>query len=293
MINNKNTIGHLSALVTIFLWGTTYISTKILLRDFSPIDILFFRFVIGFLILFIIYPHKLKIKEKKQEYYFALAGLFGVTLFFLFENFALTFSTASNIGVIVCISPFFTAIFAHFLLKNEKLKPQFFLGFVISIFGVFLISFNGSSVLKLNPLGDILAVCAAVLWSSYSIVTKKISSFNYNIIQTTRRVFFYGLLFMIPALFIFDFNLGLDRFLKPINLLNIIYLGFGASALCFLTWNFAIKILGVTKTSVYIYAVPVITIVTAAIILGEKPTLVSLVGAVFALLGLYVAQRKL
>ena len=277
-MNNKNTLGHISAILTVLIWGTTFISTKVLLSHFTPIEILFFRFSLGFIALLLIYPHKLVLTDKKQEKFFMLAGLCGVTLYFLFENIALTYSFASNIGVIVSISPFITGILSHFFLKQEKLKLSFFLGFLVSITGVALISFNGSTVLKLNPIGDILAVLAAATWSVYSIVTKKISDYQYNTIQVTRRIFFYGLIFMLPALFFFDFHIGIDRFKEPLLLFNILFLGFGASAVCFVTWNLSLKLLGVLKTSVYIYAVPVITVAFSAFILKEKITSIAMVG---------------
>ena len=98
-MNNKNTLGHISAILTVLIWGTTFISTKVLLSHFTPIEILFFRFSLGFIALLLIYPHKLVLTDKKQEKLFMLAGLCGVTLYFLFENIALTYSFASNIGV--------------------------------------------------------------------------------------------------------------------------------------------------------------------------------------------------
>lgn len=292
MTKNKTTTGHLSAFITIIIWGTTFISTKVLLQDFSPIEILFFRFLIGFITLSLICPHKLKLTEWKHELYFIFAGLSGVTLYFLFENIALTYSLASNVGVIICIAPFFTAIFAHQFLDGENLRPQFFIGFIVAILGISLISFNGNMVLNLNPLGDILAILAAIVWAIYSIITKKISDFHYNTIQATRRTFFYGLLFIIPTLFIFDFKIGIDRFREPINLLNILYLGLGASALCFVTWSFSVKIIGAVKTSVYIYMVPVITVVTSSIVLHEKITQLSFIGTALTLVGLFVSESK-
>ena len=287
-MNNKNTLGHISAILTVLIWGTTFISTKVLLSHFTPIEILFFRFSLGFIALLLIYPHKLVLTDKKQEKLFMLAGLCGVTLYFLFENIALTYSFASNIGVIVSISPFITGILTHFFLKQEKLKLSFFLGFFVSITGVALISFNGSTVLKLNPIGDILAVLAAATWSIYSIVTKKISDYQYNTIQVTRRIFFYGLIFMLPALFFFDFHIGIDRFKEPLLLFNILFLGFGASAVCFVTWNLSLKLLGVLKTSVYIYAVPVITVAFSAFILKEKITAIAMVGTFLTLAGFFI-----
>lgn len=292
-MNNKNTLGHISAILTVLIWGTTFISTKVLLSHFTPIEILFFRFSLGFIALLLIYPHKLVLTDKKQEKLFMLAGLCGVTLYFLFENIALTYSFASNIGVIVSISPFITGILTHFFLKQEKLKLSFFLGFFVSITGVALISFNGSTVLKLNPIGDILAVLAAATWSIYSIVTKKISDYQYNTIQVTRRIFFYGLIFMLPALFFFDFHIGIDRFKEPLLLFNILFLGFGASAVCFVTWNLSLKLLGVLKTSVYIYAVPVITVAFSAFILKEKITSIAMVGTFLTLAGLFISENRI
>jgi len=287
----NNIKGHAAALITILIWGTTFISTKILLADFKPIEILFYRFSIGLLVLLIAYPHRLKGTGKKQELMFMAAGLCGVTLYYLLENIALTYTAASNVGVIVSSTPFFTALLANWLLGGEKPKVNFFIGFLAAIAGIILISFNGSVVLQLDPVGDLLTLLAAVVWAVYSILSRKISQFGYNIVQTTRRVFCYGLLFMIPVLLPFRFEWGLDRFAQPVNLLNILFLGFGASALCFVTWNLSVKILGAVKTSIYIYLVPVITVVTSVIVLSERVTWMSALGTALTLAGLLISEK--
>lgn len=109
----------------------------------------------------------------------------------------------------------------------------------------------------------------------------------------TRRVFFYGILFMMPALFLFDFHLELERFTNPMYLLNIIFLGLDASALCFVSWNFAVKILGAVKTSIYIYMVPVITVITSVLILHEELTALSVAGTLLTLEGLFLSESKI
>ena len=281
---NKDFSGHLAALLTIFIWGTTFISTKILLTDFKPIEILFFRFLIGLFILILIYPKRLRKTTKKQELTFALTGLCGVTLYYLLENIALTYSMASNIGVIISIAPFFTAILSHFILKEETLNQNFIIGFMAAMMGIMLISFNGSSNFKLNPLGDILALLAAL--------TKRISDYGYSTIQVTRRTFMYGVTFMFLTLIPLGFKLDLGRFSNPIYLGNILFLGLGASALCFVTWNMAVKILGAVKTSIYIYIVPVVTVVTSIIVLHEQITLMAFIGTVLILIGLFLSQKR-
>ena len=286
----SETAAHLTALATILIWGTTFISTKVLLREFSPIEILFLRFLLGFAALHLV-RGKLPFRSWKEERLYAGAGLTGVTLYFLFENIALTYTFASNVGVIISIAPFFTAFLANWLLDGEPLRKRFFVGFAAALTGIILIGLNGNFVLKLNPVGDILATLAAVVWACYSILMKKIGAFRMNMVFCTRKVFFYGLLFMLPALFIFDCRLGLERFASPVNTLNLLYLGFGASALCFVTWNWAVRILGAVKTTVYIYLVPVVTVVSSVIILHETITPLAIAGTALTLTGLIVSQR--
>lgn len=285
-MENKKMAGHLLALLTIVIWGTTFISTKILLVDFRPTEILLFRFVMGFLALLAVHPHRLKGTTRRQELMLAAAGLCGICLYYLLENIALVYTMASNVGVIISVAPFFTAIFSRLFIKEqEKLSIYFVTGFLVAMAGIFLISFNGAK-LELNPAGDLLALAAAVVWACYSVLTKKISNFGYNTILTTRRTFFYGILFMLPAL---DLEPEWERLMDPVCLLNLIYLGLGASALCFVTWNFAVKVLGVVKTSIYIYMVPVITTITSALILKEPVTRISAAGTVLAVAGLFLS----
>lgn len=174
---------------------------------------------------------------------------------------------------------------------EEKLKAQFFVGFFVAMVGICFISFNGRE-LELNPIGDILAVVAALVWAVYSLLTRKISSYGYNTVQTTRRIFTYGIFFMIPFLFVFNFELDIQKFVMPEYILNLIYLGIGASALCFVTWNYAVKVLGAVKTSVYIYMVPVITVVTSAIVLKEEITVMAAAGTGLTLIGLFLSESK-
>lgn len=291
-MNNKAATGHLSALITILIWGTTFISTKVLLSDFQPVEILFFRFIIGLLALFLIYPRRLKGTTLKQEFTFAAAGLCGICLYYLLENIALTYTMASNVGVIISVAPFFTAILSHlFLKKEEKMGAGFFIGFAVAMVGIVLISSNGAA-LQLNPLGDVLALLAAFIWACYSILSRRISEYEYNTILTTRRIFCYGILFMIPAMFLFDFKPGLQRFADPVHLLNLLFLGLGASALCFVTWNSAVKLLGAVKSSVYIYLVPVITVAASFLILHESLTWATCAGTILTLGGLLLSQKN-
>lgn len=290
-MEHNTMIGRLMALMTVLIWGTTFISTKVLLNVFQPVEILLLRFVLGFTALLVAYPRVLRGTSRRQEAVFAAAGLCGICLYYLLENIALTMTMACNVGVLVSAAPLFTALLSRLFLKEERLGRGFFLGFALAMAGIALISFNGAR-LELNPAGDLLALLAALVWACYSVLTRKISGFGYPTILTTRRIFFYGILFMIPALFLFECQWDLSRLASPVYLFNLLFLGLGASAMCFVTWNLAVKALGAVKTSVYIYMVPVVTVVASVLILKERVTALSGMGMVLILAGLLLSEGK-
>lgn len=279
--------GHALALVTIAIWGTTFVSTKVLLVEFQPIEILFYRFLIALLALAALRPRRFKLGSWRREALCAAAGLSGVTLYYLFENIALVYTTASNVGVIVSVAPFFTALLAFFVTRDERLRPGFFVGFAVAMAGIVLISSQGLSG---GGWGDLLAVAAAAVWAVYSTITRKIGSWGYDNIQMTKRTFAWGLLFMVPVLFGSGFQFGFARFADPVTVANMAFLGFGASALCFVTWNLAVRILGAVKTSAYIYLVPVITVAASVIVLHEPLTAPIACGVVLTCAGLLISE---
>lgn len=289
----KQLSGHLLAGFTVLVWGSTFIFTKLLLEVFTPFEILLYRFVLAYIVLWLVRPKPLFIKNKKLEWMFAGAGLCGVTLYYLLENIALTYSTASNVGIIVSTAPFFTALLARKFLAGEKQRPQFFVGMVVALAGIVLISYNGSSVLELNPLGDLLAVIAAVVWAFYSILVKRLSAYHFDSIQMTRRIFMYGILLMLPVSLFMPFQFNISTIMQPRNLVSILFLGIIASAGGFVTWNITVHRLGAVKSSVYIYLIPVITLVAAAIILHEPITGLMIGGTALILIGLVLSEIDL
>ena len=136
--------GHALALVTVVVWAVTFVSTKVLLVHLAPIEILFFRFVIGFVALALLRPRILHVRGFKEERWFMLAGATGVTVYYLLENIALTFTTASIVGVVVAAAPLFTGLASAIVLK-ERLHAPFFVGFVVAMAGVCLVTFAGGA----------------------------------------------------------------------------------------------------------------------------------------------------
>jgi drug/metabolite transporter (DMT)-like permease len=283
--------GHLSAIFTVSMWSLTCIATKTLLLDFTPTDILLIRFTIGFIALKIIWPKGMPFTLKREPY-FIVAGLLGVCMYFLIENYALTMTTACNVGIILAVAPLFTAITTRFFYpQEEKLTIKFFLGFIAAFSGIILLSVKGAADLSFNPVGDSLAVISGLVWAFYSVLTKKTNNFGYNAFNVTRRTFLYGIIFIMPfALFNGLDNITLTNMFKPINLTYILFLGIGASALCFASWNYAVKSIGALTTIVYIYATPSLTILFAYLLLGEMLTIEGFIGCALITMGLLISQ---
>ena len=118
-------------------------------------------------------------------------------MYFLTENTALSFSTASNVGILVSSAPLVTAIAAAFFYKDERIDSRQVGGSLLAFVGMVLVVLNGKFILHLNTLGDSLALAAAVCWTFYSLILKGTSE-RYGTVFITRKVFFYGLLTMVP-----------------------------------------------------------------------------------------------
>ena len=291
MKDNHIIQGHALAVFTVVVWATTFVSTKVLLRAFTPLEIMIARFALGFLALLIAGKGLMKAQKKQHELLFALAGLTGVTLYFLMENIALTYISASLVGVIVAAAPLFTALVAALALR-ERLNRWFFLGFICAMAGVALSSLAGVSELDLNPLGALLGVGVAFVWGVYSVIIRKLGTMGYRTVPLTCRIFGYGLLFLLIPACMEGFPAPASAWIEPLYAANLLFLGLCASATCFVTWNRAVFLLGPVKTSVYIYAQPVITILSSALILGETMTPVMWLGTALALAGLILSEHK-
>ncbi|MCT4597647.1 MAG: DMT family transporter [Vallitalea sp.] len=282
-------LGHIFALVSIIIWGLTFISTKILLNVFDPVEIMIFRFFMAYILLCIIYPKQFRIMSMKEEFKFFILGLSGVSFYFLAENIALTYTLASNTSFILTTAPLYTAIIAHIFSDDEKFNKSVIIGFVFSIIGVFLVVYNSKVTLQINPIGDLLALLAAIMWGIYSVSLKKLPS-TYNSIFIVRKTFFYGIITIIPFIAVFNADMRATHIDTSI-IINLLFLGLIASALCYVLWNKAVSLIGAVKSTNYIYLIPLVTVVSSALILDEKINLIMIIGGVFILGGVIMADK--
>lgn len=286
-------MAHLAAILVVAIWGSTFVSSKVLLNSgLLPADIFAIRFSIAYLCMAVISHRKLWADSLKDELVLMGLGLMGGSLYFLTENMALLYSTASNVSILVCSTPLLTALLLALFYKSERLSPLQALGSVVAFVGCILVILNGQLVLHLNPMGDVLALAAALTWAFYSLLMRRLMG-RYPTDFITRKVFFYGVLTIIPYfVFVHPFNTSLALYRQPLVLANLGFLSLVASTACFLLWNWVIRMLGAVRPTNYIYMQSFVSMLVSHLVLNEQITLMGVLGATVLIGGMAMMVRS-
>ena len=297
---------HLLALATVAVWGVTFISTKVLIgAGMQPAAIFVCRFILAYLGLV---GYTLLARKPfdlwngwKDESVFLFLGVTGGSLYFLTENTALAYTQASNTAFLVCSAPLFTAVFTllyarfgkdRFARGLEKVRLGWPLvgGTLLALAGMALMVFDGQQ-LQLSAKGDLLAIGAALCWALYSLFMGQMTR-EYGALTATRKVFFYGLVTILPFLGDCRDSFSLAVLGQTAVWGNLLFLGVIASLVCFQVWNIVIDKLGNVTSTNYVYLNPIFTLIAAMALLGERMTPLAALGAVAILLGVIWAGKR-
>lgn len=292
--SERRVLYHAVAFLVVAIWGSTFVFTKLLLLGgFSPAQIFTLRFIIAYamLLVFCLWRGIRWLCDSwKDELLMLGLGISGGSLYFLAENEAMNHTTTTNTSLIVCLCPLFASLLIGLFFKSQRLNRTQIIGTIIAATGLVVVVMNGHFVLHLSPLGDTLAFIACLCWAVYSLLMIPANA-KYDTIFVTRKVFFYGLLSMIPY-FIFFPGLNVHKlFEQPALLWNLLFLGCVASTFCFLTWNWVMKKLGAIIVTNYVYFNPVTTILFAWLLLSEPITGYFIFGTVLILVGMYLSDK--
>ena len=283
---------HVVAILTSAVWGTTFVSSKLLLEEgMTPAEIMFLRFAMAYVCMIPFIKGKLFCDNWRDEALMMLLGISGGSLYFLLENSALLYTQASNVAIIIAATPLLTTLAVHLISHQEKVSTRLYGYSLLSLSGVALVVFNGEFILKLNPLGDILTLGAALMWVIYSIVVVKMEK-RYDSLMITRKVFFYGVLTLLPYFAIEPFGVTIEMLTRPIVIGNLLFLGLLASLICYWTWNVVIIKLGAVRSTNYLYINPIVAMITSYFVLNEHITSLAIIGTALILTGMYLAQRQ-
>lgn len=289
----NTTILFIIATLTVIVWAETFVSSKILLmHGLNPADIFFYRFIIAYIGMVLLSHRRLWSDNWRHELLMVAAGITGGSLYFLAENMALRFSTASNVAILIGTTPMMTALLLALFYKEERMTRRQILGSGIAFVGLVLVVLNGQLVLRLSPLGDSLALAASLAWGLYSLLMKKLSK-QYDAQFITRKVFGYGLLTILPwFMFVQPLQTDLSLLSQPVVWGNVIYLAVVASLLCYLVWNWVLPRLGVVIATNLIYTQCIFTMVIAALVLDERITPMAMFGTVILIAGMLLITHS-
>ncbi len=282
---------HVAAAVASALWGTTFVSSKILLNHgLTPADIMLLRFALAYAVLLLFSHRPLFAASVRDELLFVWSGITGGSLYFLAENSALLYTQASNVAIIIATTPLLTILAARFLSRSERITRPLVWGSAVSLAGVVLVVLNGNLVLHFSPAGDLLTLGAAVLWVLYSLGIVRLKD-RYPASMITRKVFFYGILTLLPVYAIQPFGGSAALLAQPVVAANLLFLGLVASLFCYWIWNVAVARIGPVAAGNYLYINPVVALVTAWAVLDEVIAPMAVGGTLLILFGVYLAQR--
>ena len=291
IIMKKKLLAHMLAFFSVIVWGSTFISTKILLMSLGPYQILLYRCFIAWIILWICHFKRASAISLKNEAFYLLASLFGVTLYFICENTALTYTYSSNASLIVTTAPLLSIIFSSIFTSEKNFSKYKMTGALMSMAGVTLVITNGIFNIRLHPQGDFLALLAAIFWALFPILLNIIKDDN-DIIVRTRKIFFYSIFSIVIFMLLTQHKFYNSNVITPLNITNILFLGIIASALCYIFWGYSVTIINASSTMMYMYLVPISTLILGKFILDEKITLLMFIGACFIIIGVYIGNNK-
>ena len=287
---------HIVAFLTVAVWGTTFVWTKLLIiNGLSPAQIFTLRFIIAYVLLtgFSLWRgrHKWLSDNWRDELTMMALGLTGGSMYFLTENESLRFTTATNTSLIVCSCPLFAMLIIALFYRSERFSARQVWGSIVALAGMAAVVLNGHFVLHLSPLGDTLAFSACLCWALYTLLMKPVMG-RYPAMFITRKVFFYGILTILPYYIFVPDMPSWDVLMRPEVALNLLFLGSVASMLCYLTWSWCMKGLGAVVCTNWVYVNPITTIVAAWLILGEQITMYFLIGSALIITGMYLSSKN-
>ena len=273
---------HFMVIILMVIWSLSYLSIKVIVEVINPTLSAFYRFAIAAIILFIVlkvkFPEEKVLKEDKFK--LALGGLFGITVYFIFENYSVAYTSASNVAILIASIPVFTLISQRIIYK-EKMTYGKIIGATLSLVGIIIIiaSKGRVSLFSKGSIGDLMALGAVFSWIIYNMVCNSFKG-NYKSITITTYQIIWGSLFLSPSLFFSKLHMP-----STIVILNIVFLSIFCSCIGYIIYVYCLKELGATITTTYINLQPIMSLIAAAVILNEVITVWQIIGCTIIILG--------
>lgn len=285
-------LGHIAAIVTVAMWGYSFVSSKVLLDNgLGPVQIYILRFLMAYVLVVLISHKRLWASNLREECMLMLCGICAGSVYFIAENTALQYTLTTNVSLLTSMSPLITAMLVGLIYKNEKIGAGTWFGSAIALVGVGCVVFNSSTSVEVRPLGDFLSIAAAFCWAAYSLILRQLNAY-YDVWFISRKTFFYGVLTAIPFLLFEHDTVDIMEVIgRPAIYGNLLFLGVGASTIAYVLWALSVKKLGAIKANNYMYLQSIFTLVISAFVLGEHVTAIGYLGIALIIVGLWAGDN--
>jgi drug/metabolite transporter (DMT)-like permease len=275
------------ATLTVLLWGVSFPVSRVAVREIAPLALAAARFVVAAALLWPAARRRGFALARADLPAVLLLGLLGVTLYFALENYGLVFTTASHASLIVATVPLGSAA-VEAVRSRRPPRPLALAGMAVAIAGVVVIVRpDGAGAGGL--LGDLLVLGAMASWVAYTFIARDLMA-RYPALLVTAATMAAGAATLLPLA-------AVEALLRPVAVPSpaawaaLAYLGLLCSALAYLLWNLALPVLGVPVANNLLNLVPLVSVLTGVVFLGEPLTLSIAVGGALVLLGVVVVER--
>lgn len=280
-----------AAVLAVILWGSAPAIIVTLYDYLKPMDIVFPQFVIAYVVMCIAHRKPLRPEKKIHELYFFLTGFLGITASVGLLNTAYTFASSGTASVIYSTSPLVVVLIYMIIRRKAYVGIRYWSGGLMALAGCAIVSMVGDKQYA-SLTGIVLAFSSAAAWALYVVIYDQIQKeSDYPINGLLRRMFFYGFLTAFIVVMFTDSNLSIDVLLHGNHVMILIlaqgiFMGAGA----YLLWNWSCGKLGAARTSIYLYGMPFVTLIVAAIFLSEELSAIKMLGCVITVAGVVLSQ---
>lgn len=286
------------ALLAIIFWGFSFIATKVVLREVHPFTLLTLRFGIGGLLLLLVQLQRnrgfLKTFSSKDWVSIIFLAIVGISGHTLLQAYGLLYTSATNTGWIVAITPIFITIAARLFL-GERITARRMIGILVGFCGIFLVISKGVFSLSIfrfgSTFGDILALISAITWTAFTVGGKGFLS-RFSPLAAITPIMIVGCLITLPFTWL-KWEWDILFRLSLTGWTGILFLGVFCSGLAYLFWYSALEKNDSGIVGIYLYLEPLVTLIGAYFLLKEEIEWITLWGGGMILLGVYLAARKL
>ncbi|WP_105618085.1 DMT family transporter [Vallitalea okinawensis] len=287
-MKSKITLAYLSIIATCTIWGLSYLSSKYLLDTLHPMSLAFYRFIIAIIIILfinIIFKNNLKI-HKADLPRFITCGIFGITLYYTFENYGIELTSASIASIIIATIPIISMLTNLLIMKN-KVTPRIIVSVVLSFIGVTLVIDKGDQS-NVSTLGIVLMMCAAFSWIIFNYLTKPLYKKYSELTITTYQIIFGSVALLPFALF----NQPDFHSFSAVMWGNLFFLGIFCSAVGYFLYIFALQNLNVTLTTLFVNCIPLVSVTSSVILLNEHLSIMQLLGGICIIMAVLISTIK-